>query len=105
MSSHLPATVRSGTVAGAIPPDVIKGAEQSLAEPEWIRKAADDHGWDWARVMWRRAAAHPGAWFDSKKADGVVARWPDWFKLTGVSDEKHFDFKGLEVVIKVVRYH
>lgn len=24
----------------------------------------------------------PGAWFDERKADAVIARWPSWFKLT-----------------------
>lgn len=52
------------------------------AEPEWIRKAADDLGWSWARVAWQRAAAVPGAWFDKAKADAVVALWPRYFRLT-----------------------
>lgn len=51
-------------------------------EPEWVRRAADDEGWAWARHAWRSAARVPGAWFDAAKADAVVARWPTWFKLT-----------------------
>lgn len=51
------------------------------AEPEWIAAAAE-RGWTWARINWNRAASQPGAWFDAKKADAVVAAWPRWFKLT-----------------------
>ena len=51
------------------------------AEPEWITAAAE-RGWTWARINWNRAASQPGAWFDAKKADAVVAAWPRWFKLT-----------------------
>ncbi len=51
-------------------------------EPEWITRAADDYGYAWARLAWARAAAVPGAWFDAAKADAVVKRWPQVFKLT-----------------------
>jgi phage terminase large subunit-like protein len=59
------------------------GAPECLhPEPEWVRAAADDHGFDWVRRYWRRAAAVPGAWFDTAKADKTVALWPRIFKLT-----------------------
>jgi phage terminase large subunit-like protein len=59
------------------------GAGASLhPEPEWIARAADDYGYAWARIAWQRAASVPGAWFDSVKADKVVALWPKVFKLT-----------------------
>lgn len=51
-------------------------------EPDWLRKAADELGWTWARVAWQRAAAVPGAWYDAAKADAVVALWPRFFRLT-----------------------
>ena len=51
-------------------------------EPAWISHAADVNGWAWARIAWQRAAAQPGAWFDAKKAESVVALWPQWFRLT-----------------------
>jgi phage terminase large subunit-like protein len=51
-------------------------------EPKWITKAADDLGWDWPRIAWRRASHVPGAWFDSSKAEAVVALWPKVFRLT-----------------------
>lgn len=51
-------------------------------EPDWLRHAADDLGYAWARTAWQRAAAQPGAWFDAAKADKVVEAWPRWFKLT-----------------------
>lgn len=51
-------------------------------EPEWVTRAADEHGYAWCRLAWERAAKVPGAWFDTAKADAVVARWPTWFKLT-----------------------
>ena len=51
-------------------------------EPEWIRAAADDLGYDWARLAWRRAASVPGAWFDAAKADAAVRIWPTVFRLT-----------------------
>lgn len=51
-------------------------------EPEWIARAADAHGFAWARIAWQRAASVEGAWFDSAKADGIVEHWPVWFSLT-----------------------
>lgn len=51
-------------------------------EPEWIRHAADDLGYEWARIAWRRAASVPGAWFDEAKADAAVRLWPTVFRLT-----------------------
>lgn len=63
--------------------EVLAAAETPLyPEPEWITRAADDHGYAWARIAWQRAAAVEGAWFDHAKADAVVALWPTWFKLT-----------------------
>lgn len=53
-----------------------------VAEPEWIRAAADERGYQWARRAWRAAAAEPGAWFDHAKADAVVKLWPTVFVLT-----------------------
>ncbi len=52
------------------------------AEPEWLKHAADELGYAWARVAWQKAAAQPGAWFYHAKADRVVEAWPRWFKLT-----------------------
>lgn len=51
-------------------------------EPEWIARAADEHGFAWARIAWQRAASVDGAWFDYAKVDAVVAQWPAWFSLT-----------------------
>lgn len=51
-------------------------------EPEWIARAADELGWEWARANWQRAACVPGAWFDAAKADHIVALWPKVFRLT-----------------------
>lgn len=51
-------------------------------EPEWVTRAADELGYDWCRLAWERAAKVPGSWFDTTKADAVIARWPTWFKLT-----------------------
>jgi phage terminase large subunit-like protein len=55
---------------------------QPYPEPEWLKHAADELGYAWARIAWQRAAAVPGAWFDMTKAQAVVDRWPTWFKLT-----------------------
>jgi phage terminase large subunit-like protein len=57
-------------------------AEQPMPEPAWITRAADEFGYAWARLSWERASKVPGAWFDAAKADGVVALWPQAFKLT-----------------------
>lgn len=51
-------------------------------EPDWVTRAADRHGWRWVRQNWQRAAAVPGAWFDTAKADAVVAHFPQWFSFT-----------------------
>lgn len=69
-------------VPGAIAATILEGSPPLAPEPEWIRRAADELGYAWARIAWQRAAAVPGAWFDERKADAVVARWPTWFKLT-----------------------
>lgn len=57
-------------------------AAASVAEPEWVTRAADEHGWKWVRINWQRACAQPGFWYDERKADGAVARFPKYFKLT-----------------------
>jgi phage terminase large subunit-like protein len=65
------------------PAAIAVGAGAQLwPEPEWISRAADELGYAWARLAWQRAAATPGAWFDTAKADAIIARWPTWFKLT-----------------------
>lgn len=51
-------------------------------EPKWIKRAADELGYAWARQAWQRAAVQPGAWFDADKADKIVELWPQIFKLT-----------------------
>lgn len=51
-------------------------------EPEWLTRAADLHGWTWARIAWARASHVPSAWFDHAKADAVAALWPEIFRLT-----------------------
>ena len=50
--------------------------------PDWLADVADDPAYEWAVSGWRRAAAVPGAWFDYGKADKIVARWPEIFRLT-----------------------
>lgn len=52
------------------------------AEPDWLKRAADDLGYAWARTAWQRSAAVPGAWFDDRKAQAVVDLWPTYFTLT-----------------------
>jgi phage terminase large subunit-like protein len=64
------------------PPPAGDVASLPIAEPDWIARAADEHGYGWARLAWQRAAAVPGAWFDAAKADRVIAAWPGWFSLT-----------------------
>lgn len=54
----------------------------SSAEPPWLIRAADEYGWEWARLSWQRAAAVPGAWFDHAKADAAVIMFPKVFRLT-----------------------
>lgn len=60
----------------------VAAADGLWPEPEWVQRAADDLGYEWARLAWRRAAAVPGAWFDYAKADAVVRLWPQIFCLT-----------------------
>lgn len=50
--------------------------------PDWITQATQGEPYDWAVSGWRRAAAVPGAWFDHAKADAIVKRWPEIFRLT-----------------------
>ncbi|HVQ09536.1 MAG TPA: terminase TerL endonuclease subunit [Allosphingosinicella sp.] len=50
--------------------------------PPWLEAVAGDAEFDWAVKAWRRAAAASEAWFDSAKADKVVALWPRVFRLT-----------------------
>jgi len=51
------------------------------AEPACIVEATA-LGWSWPSIAWRRSAAVAGAWYDSAKADAVVALWPQVFRLT-----------------------
>jgi phage terminase large subunit-like protein len=75
--------MQSAIILNAITAEALVTAETPrAAEPEWITRAVDEHGYGWARLAWQRAAASPGAWFDSAKADAIIARWPTWFKLT-----------------------
>jgi phage terminase large subunit-like protein len=75
--------MQASTALNAINATALVTAETPrAAEPEWITRAVDEHGYGWARLAWQRAAASPGAWFDSAKADAIIARWPTWFKLT-----------------------
>lgn len=53
----------------ALPPPT---AIQAEVVPEWL----EDCSYEWAYASWRKAARQPGAWFDEKKADAVVALWP-----------------------------
>ncbi|NKJ34120.1 terminase TerL endonuclease subunit [Rhizobium sp. SG570] len=55
---------------------------QLWPEPEWITDAADKHGWEWARIAWRRCCTVSGAWFDYAKADAAVTLFPTVFRLT-----------------------
>jgi phage terminase large subunit-like protein len=55
---------------------------QLWAEPEWITEAADNRGWEWARIAWRRCCGVAGAWFDYAKADAAVKLFPTIFRLT-----------------------
>lgn len=50
--------------------------------PDWLAEVADDPAYAWAISAWNRAASVPGAWFDHAKADKVVERWPEIFRLT-----------------------
>jgi phage terminase large subunit-like protein len=55
---------------------------QAKPLPDWLADVADDSTYAWAISGWERAAAVEGSWFDHAKADKVVARWPDIFRLT-----------------------
>lgn len=50
--------------------------------PDWLAAVADDPIYLWAMAGWEQAAAVPGAWFDHSKADRIIARWPEIFRLT-----------------------
>jgi phage terminase large subunit-like protein len=75
--------MQSAAALNAINAMALSPAETPLQpEPDWVTRAADEHGYAWARLAWQRAANTPGAWFDATKADAIIARWPTWFKLT-----------------------
>lgn len=50
--------------------------------PSWLKPVEDNPQYRWAVMAWRSAELVPGAWFDHAKANAVVARWPDIFRLT-----------------------
>jgi phage terminase large subunit-like protein len=50
--------------------------------PDWLQAVADDPVYAWAISAWDRAASVEGSWFDERKADLVVNRWPKIFRLT-----------------------
>lgn len=50
--------------------------------PAWLKAVGDDPRYRWAIRAWRAAELVPGAWFDHRKADKVVDRWPEIFRLT-----------------------
>jgi len=54
----------------------------ALPYPDWLASVAADPAYEWAVSGWNRAAAVEGAWFDYGKADKVVERWPEIFRLT-----------------------
>ncbi|TCM56164.1 phage terminase large subunit-like protein [Rhizobium sp. PP-F2F-G48] len=51
-------------------------------EPEWVKDAADNRGWEWVRTAWARCSRVAGAWFDAAKADAAVKLFPAVFRLT-----------------------
>ena len=51
-------------------------------EPEWVKDAADNRGWEWVRTAWARCSRVAGAWFDAVKADAAVKLFPSVFRLT-----------------------
>lgn len=55
---------------------------RSAPYPDWLADVADDPQYEWVVSGWDRAAAVDGAWFDHAKADAVVKRWPEIFRLT-----------------------
>lgn len=54
----------------------------AIPMPDWLLAVAEDHAYQWAGSGWNRASAVPGAWFDYAKAQRVVERWPEIFRLT-----------------------
>lgn len=74
--------MEAAPVAAALAAATPDAASLYWPEPVWLRHAADELGYAWARVAWRNASRQPGAWFDAAKAEKVVAAWPIWFKLT-----------------------
>lgn len=63
--------------------DLPEGGEALAPLPDWLERLIEGKGCtDWVRINWHRAAAVENAWFDEAKANGVVAMWPDIFKLT-----------------------
>ena len=69
-------------VAGEAAPVITEDEKPPrIAYPDWIERA-QKLGWTWAVKAWRRSAAYPGAWFDAKKAQGVVDLWPSLMRLT-----------------------
>ena len=50
--------------------------------PDWLEKHRDDESMKWAFAAWERSASVEGSWFDSALADGIVADWPTWARLT-----------------------
>lgn len=50
--------------------------------PAWLKPVENDERYRWAVHAWRAALLVPGAWFDHAKANKIVARWPDIFRLT-----------------------
>lgn len=52
------------------------------AQPEWVVLAESQLALAFVAVHWARAAATPGAWYDSALADKVVTLWPNLFRHT-----------------------
>lgn len=50
--------------------------------PVWLKPVEEDPRFRWAIRAWRSAEVVPGAWFDHAKADKVVTKWPEIFRLT-----------------------
>ncbi|KFL27039.1 terminase [Devosia sp. 17-2-E-8] len=50
--------------------------------PAWLKQVENDPRYRWAIRAWRAAELVPGAWFDRAKADRIVAKWPEIFRLT-----------------------
>lgn len=56
--------------------------QRAATLPDWIADGTDGEPYEWVTSAWERAASIPGAWFDHAKAEGVVKRWPEIFRLT-----------------------